>query len=186
MYHKKLLNSTSLCVCEAYSSTEIGKKMKIHLWKVKLFWIFHYVTKRSVRSMGQRRETWVTWARPGHAGGGGKALPVTARARQQLTYAGHRKAELRRHHSHRDLCCVDVSSKMLPSFTLFTQTVPRLYGWTGVLQYTAAVPYRWLGCNPWVVRHIVLEQRAPCKYASATFQENLNYCTPDTGNVRLK
>lgn len=77
--------------------------MKILPWKVKLPWTFHYMTKRSVRKMGQRRETWVTWARPGHASGSGKALLVIARARQQLTYAGHRKAELRRHHSHRDL-----------------------------------------------------------------------------------
>lgn len=56
--------------------------------------------------MGQRRETWITWAGPGHGGGSGKALLVTARTRQQLMYAGHRKAELRRRHSHWTLCVV--------------------------------------------------------------------------------
>ncbi len=56
--------------------------------------------------MGQRHEIRVTWAGPGHGGGSGKAWPVTARARQQLMYAGHRKAELRRRHSLWDLCVV--------------------------------------------------------------------------------
>lgn len=80
--------------------------MKIAPWKEKLPWTFHYMTKRSVRNMGHRRETWVTWARQGHAGGSGKALLVIATARQQLTYAGHRKAELRRHKAHRALFVV--------------------------------------------------------------------------------
>lgn len=83
----------------------MGKKMKLLPWKVKLPRI-HFVTKRGVRKMGQRRETWVTWAGPGHGGGSGEALLVTARARQQLMYAGHRKAELRRRHSLWDLCVV--------------------------------------------------------------------------------
>lgn len=85
---------------------DMGKKMMPLPWKVKLPRIFHYVTKRGVGKMGQRRETWVTWAGPGHGGGSGRALLVTARARQQLMYAGHRKAELRRRHSLRDLCVV--------------------------------------------------------------------------------
>lgn len=56
--------------------------------------------------MGQRRETLVTWAGPGHGGGSVTAPLVTARARQRLMYAGHRKAELRRRHSHWNLCVV--------------------------------------------------------------------------------
>lgn len=68
VWQKRPLNSTSLCMCEVWSSAEVGKE-----WKVKLPWTFHYMTKRSVRNMGQRRETWVTWARPGHAGGSGKS-----------------------------------------------------------------------------------------------------------------
>lgn len=106
--------------------------------------------------MGQRRETWVTWAGPGHVGGSGRALLVTARARQQLMYAGHRKAELRRRRSLWDLCVVLTwSLGCIPasSFTPFTHTDPRLYGRTRRLQHIATVVYRRLGCNPRVVRH---------------------------------
>lgn len=105
---KRLFNSIPLCVrvCLTYSSADMGKKMKLLPWKVKLPRIFHYGTKRGVRKTGQRRETWVTWAGPGHVGGSRRALLVTARVRQQLMYAGHRKAELRRRHSLRDLCVV--------------------------------------------------------------------------------
>lgn len=104
---KRLFNSVPLRVSvrEAYSSAHMGKKMELLSWK-QICLIFRYLAKRSVRKMGQRRETWVTWAGPGHAGGSERALLVTARARQQLMYAGHRKAGLRRRRSHRDLCVV--------------------------------------------------------------------------------
>ena len=96
--------------------------------------------------MGQRRETWVTWAGPGHGGGSGRAPLVTARARQQLMYAGHRKAELRRHHSLWDLCVVLTWSQgcfPASSFIPFTNNDPRLYGQTISQQRHMPAIYKW-------------------------------------------
>lgn len=127
MYNKE--KTIQLCPSLCERMWYMGKKIKLLPWKVKFHWIFHYATKRGVRKKGQRRETWVTWAGPGH----GRALLVTARAKQQLMYAGHRKAELRRRHSLWDLCVVLTWSQgcyPASSFTPFTHTNPRLYGRT--------------------------------------------------------
>lgn len=65
------------------------------------------VWENKKKNLGQGRETRVTWAGPGPWQWERKSCAVvTARARRQLMYAGHRKAELRRRHSLWDLCVV--------------------------------------------------------------------------------
>lgn len=106
----------------------------------------------------KRRETWVTWAGPGHGSGSWRALLVTGRTRQQLMYAGHRKAELGRCHSLWDLCSVDMMLSCPLHYCLHTSTDPGLYGRTRcLLQET------WLQSMR-VDMLLVLEHRRSCKY----------------------